>query len=527
MRAAPCAGASARYLRRMSRTATPPSASLARIVGAAITIAACTGEATAPAGSAQRITIAAGAGTVDTIDARPRAALRVVVRDSTGRTVRGAEVVFRATTVQTPRTADVPTTFVGEVGSTVWSDAFATTTSASGEASVRVVMGQVAGTGGVTITVPTLGASATATYTIRPGNPVRVDMPVADTAIVVGRPLALRGRVVDREGNARSEPVTYEVPGSGVTVADGQVSANAPARALVVARSGSFPTAVTAVSVVPAATVAAVRSGRLVTVTLDGSASTTIPHPETAVDPGAEWHPDGQSLLAPLGTFGGPRTLYRVSLTGGSQRALDVTSPIRGLAYEATFSPDGQWMYVAYGNCNFASIMYRVPVGNTATAERLSPVGPDECFDLVHRAPSVSPDGTRLVFENQVGNLSGFSIRVLDVATRTITQLVAGGRSPRWSPAGDLIAYVVNNQVWVIKSDGTGARMISSSAYTYVPDVRWSPDGQWIMARFTTTEGMVFRTVALLNVTTRLEIPLPWTSGLDGIGLPSWRPTVR
>lgn len=209
---------------------------------------------------------------------------------------------------------------------------------------------------------------------------------------------------------------------------------------------------------------------------------------------------------------------------GAIHRAIEPTAPSTGYLYSAAYSPDAQWMYLASGTCNYASILYRVPVANPVTVERLSPAGPNECFELVNHWPSLSPDGARLTYENQTWNKQGYSVRVMEIATRAITEIVVAGQRPRWSPAGDLIAYWANNQIWVVKPDGTEARVVSPPGRSYSPGVQWSPDGRWMLARFEPTPGWAGTTVALLNVSTGSEIPLAWTSGYGGIGLPAWKP---
>jgi Tol biopolymer transport system component len=190
----------------------------------------------------------------------------------------------------------------------------------------------------------------------------------------------------------------------------------------------------------------------------------------------------------------------------------------------ATFSRDGRWLYVSTGSCNFSASLYRYPVANPPAVERVDPVLGDGCFSPVHKWPSPSPDDSRVVFESQSGNRMGYSVRLLTIATRTITVLVEGAQRPRWSPTGDQIAYWNASRIWRMRPDGSGVRAVSPAGREYVPGVQWSPDGQWLITRFSPTRGWAGTTVALLHVETGLEIPLPWTTGYGGYGLPAWRP---
>jgi hypothetical protein len=498
-------------------------------------VASCHGETTGPGGGTNGppgVNIVAGANVTDTVDAAPPLALRVVVRDDDGHVVRGAVVRFSSVLISRPGQYVVPSVLLGDLSSQGVSSFVAETTSAEGVALARIVMGNAAGAAGVVVSVPLLGAQDTAHFTVTPGAAVKVVLPIADTTIQVTRSLPLKGRVEDRHANPRADAVTYETSGTGLTVAGGQVSAAAPARAAVIGRvagAGIAPDT-TWVSVVPAATIAAPRAGKLMIASLDGTGVTAVPHTLEIAGPGPEWHPDGQSLLALLGTFGSGSSLYRVLPSGATQLVTGQAAAqadghaVPGGMTDYAYSPDGQWVYVSGGVCNYAAILYRFPVTNPAGIERLSGYGLDECFELVNHWPSPSPDGARLAYENQTWNQSGYSVRVMDLATKQVTQLVAGGQRPRWAPAGDLIAYWLDKQIWVVRPDGTGVRVVSPPGHSYVPGVQWSPDGQWILARFEPSQGWAGTTVALLNVATGLEIPLTWTTGYGGVGLPSWKP---
>ncbi|MBW3571622.1 MAG: hypothetical protein KY467_10990 [Gemmatimonadetes bacterium] len=496
-------------------------------------VAGCSGDSTGPGnepGHEPGINIVAGANVTDTVSASLPLALRVVVRDAAGRILPGVVVRFSSVPIVRAGGTTVPSVLVGDVSAAGASTFFADTTSADGVALARIVMGRAAGAGAVSIEVPEAGLQDTARYTITPGGAAKIVLPVVDTTIQVGRTMPLSGRVEDRYGNVRADTIIYEVAGTGLTITGGQVSAGAPARAAVVGRvdRSSLAPDTTWVSVVPAAMIAARRGDKLVTAALDGTGLIGIPHIHEAGDYGPEWHPNGQSLLAVLGDAFG--SLYSVELGGATQQVIaptmssaggrSVPGVIRGFIY----SPDAQWVYLSGNSCNYTAILYRLPVANPPAIERLSPTGADECFELVNHWPSLSPDGARLAFENQTWNQSGYSIRVMTIATRAVTQLVAGGQRPRWSPTGDLIAYWADKQIWVVRPDGTGARVVSPPGRAYVPGAQWSPDGQWILARFEPRREWAGTTVALLNVSTGLEIPLPWTTGYGAITLPVWRP---
>ena len=59
-------------------------------------------------------------------------------------------------------------------------------TDADGHAAVLVELGSVAGKAGILITVPELGLSDTAWYTVQPGRPAQLMLGVRDTVVTLG-----------------------------------------------------------------------------------------------------------------------------------------------------------------------------------------------------------------------------------------------------------------------------------------------------------------------------------------------------
>lgn len=102
------------------------------------------------------------------------------------------------------------------------------------------------------------------------------------------------------------------------------------------------------------------------------------------------------------------------------------------------------------------------------------------------RAPSWSPDGTQIVFEGVRDGAPGLYITDLDAGT-TAPLLVNGGIAyarPVWSPAGDRIAYLVQqgggSQLFTIAPDGSAPARIGD--LDGVLSANWSPDGTQLVA---------------------------------------------
>ena len=99
------------------------------------------------------------------------------------------------------------------------------------------------------------------------------------------------------------------------------------------------------------------------------------------------------------------------------------------------------------------------------------------------QTPSLCPDGSELVYlSDNGGHANLWVIRTDGPRARRITferdPAVTVG-VPKWSPAGDVILYIVNRelpQLWLIRPDGRGAQKLVERGVC----ATWSPDGRSI-----------------------------------------------
>ncbi len=467
-------------------------------------IAASCNDSSGPKGPAAgaAVRLIGGFGVSDTITARPTTALIVEVHDSTG-AIAPQGTVVRFTGV--PGAKGVPEMLVESLSSTVFAPFASGGTDAAGRAGVLVQFGTVAGPARIAISVPTLGVQDTARYTVQPGNISRILLAPADTAVYVGRTFTMRGGVVDRFDNVRTDPVTYTASAPGVSVTGaGVVTASAIGRYRVTGKAGSLSGS-SDVSVVPQGTLTAVYNGpsglRIIAVGLDGSGFRDLTGvSDGGIGPKPRWIPGTNTII--YSHYDGTYQVLRTVDQDGKVATLFPDRPAT-MTHQAEPSPSAS-----------APVLYFSAYDTRC--------GPD--FYCLHRSgidganpellgtfiaplqvswrPSASPDGSKVAFVN-----AGPIIRVFDYATKTVSAWSVPGQYPSWSPDGSRIAYITQfgGPLRVINADGTNARVIGSTTRLYGEGpITWTADSKWLLARYDGWE--------LIEVETGNTIPLPFTS---------------
>jgi hypothetical protein len=459
-------------------------------------LAACGDDSTAPP-EFVGLRIVAGEGATDTIDTRFEQALVVELRDERGEPI--ADHPLRFTTV--PIDPEQPffggyTAYISAPDRNEFTIFAADRTDSRGRARVLVRLGRKAGPALVIVTDPDHATADTATFTVQPGNAVRVQAAPRDTAIYVGKTATLRSSVVDRAGNRRSDPVTHAVIGSAVTVSGATVSATSLGFARVVTSAGTMSDT-TNVSVPFEGTLAAFSNVGLAAFKTDGSGFQVLAPGAAFRGRTLSWSPAGTEVAFDQ-EFGDGR--IQIATVGGGVRF--VTPAGSGTLYPR-FSRDGQWVY-------YTRLSRLQRVRPDGTGEEPVPI----VNAGIDASPAFSPDGARAVIVRLFAN----QLLMLDLATGTTTDLGSTGQTPAWSPTGNLIAFVGSgdgNTIKVMNPDGTGVRTVASASYALGID--WTSDGQWIVARSAGRDR-----VELINATSGEIIPLSYTRGYTG-GV-SWKP---
>jgi hypothetical protein len=486
-------------------------------------------------GGPLNVSVNPGAVASDTVHTILRDPITVDVKGVGGSARSGVEVRF------TPLNADTTANYRPSVllaGSTSLTDTSVSRyTDARGRATVQVQLAQFAGPAAVEVVVPAAGFTDTVRFVARPGNAVRFTVTPTDSAVYVGKTYALRVAAFDRYGNARDTTptlATYTGIGSGIDVSpSGIVSGLALGRTQFLARIGTREDTMR-VSVMPVGTIA-VSAGRAIggdsigisVVNLDASGYRRIAFETPSRQYGAEnppghemwprWDPQGQRIAywengdaAVGGPLGHPSRLMLLGANGAAQPVLPDT--VVG-ASQPSFSPDGQWLYFTM-QPGFQRV-YRMHPDGTGLAE----VFDTTVEPLPMGTPTVSPDGQWLAYT--VGSAVGSRLRVRSLTTGALTPLDVDGTTPRWSPSGDVLAYVQTylfsgyfGLLWVVRPDGTGARQLVSNQ-SYSAGLDWSRDGKFVIATASTP------LIEVIDVASGARTPLPNSYNLSQ---PSSRP---
>lgn len=492
--------------------ATPRFQRAASFICFTLLLAACGGGdgPTGPSGNQPSVRAVLGAGVVDTIDAQPLQALVVEVRGQGGELASGTIVRFESQppadtmrryeaavyvcALAAPTCGSFGGYYGGYYGGGSSGDQFATdTTDAQGRAKVTVRLGRVAGRAVVRLEVPEFGLADSATFTVTPGAGVGVLASPADTALEIGAKATLRGKVVDRYNNARTEAPTITAgPGSAITLdaTTGTVTARDMGTQWLFARYTSF---------VDSMSVRVVPSGRLVVwaayervvrlVNLSGSSERTIVS-NVSSDLGAFPRFDATrqrvTLHAGSDIYGGPPNNIIVIDTTGSPRR-DIGPAIGFSMVIATRQlADGTVLVVGQSSTDTSHpdySLWRVATDNTVTFLIALPE-----LQSTYGGADISHNGARVAYVATTPSYT-LELRVLDVSNGSTTLLDANARSPRWSSQDDRVAYLVpvggssgyDGALVVSNADGSGRRGMGSASFS--PGIAWSPDGTYIIGR--------------------------------------------
>jgi hypothetical protein len=141
------------------------------------------------------------------------------------------------------------------------------------------------------------------------------------------------------------------------------------------------------------------------------------------------------------------------------------------------FSVDSAGDRVAAGSSNCPRCVGPVTILSVPSGTLVGRVGGKKLDNIT---PSLSPDGTQVVFVRDYSDDSGRTLGIWTAAAdgSHLRQLVPRGFMPLWSPDGGTIAYWQSNALRLVRPQGGGSTTLVRRDVDAV--FGWSPDGKQI-----------------------------------------------
>ena len=179
-------------------------------------------------------------------------------------------------------------------------------------------------------------------------------------------------------------------------------------------------------------------------------------------------YPGANGLIAFETDRDGNNEIYVMDPDGGGQTNITSTTEWE---YDPAFSPDGT--RIAFVRETPQSDIW---VMNADGSGGVNLSGPDTVVGTNGIHPTWSPDGSLVAYAD---NADIWVMSATDGSNKTnltnTTGTIAAEGQPAWSSTGQ-IAYIRNNDLWAMNSDGTNQHAVSTATGTESnPD--WSPDG--------------------------------------------------
>ena len=148
---------------------------------------------------------------------------------------------------------------------------------------------------------------------------------------------------------------------------------------------------------------------------------------------------------------------------------------------EASVSADGRYAYFSANRLRPDKFnLWRVQTTGQGGFTKVT----DSPSSAVDTEPMPSPDGSRIVYTSHLRGVKAPQIWTANADGTLPTQLRVG-RSPAWSPGGEQIVYVANDddgfgQIWVMNADGSEPTRLTVGPYQHEYPV-WTPGGSRIV----------------------------------------------
>lgn len=447
-----------------------------------------------------KLTLLNGTPVTDTINAKLRD-FEVEVRDSTGAPAKGVSLRFEATvasgqpsfrTIVLCRSSDTLCT-TGPVLDLTGTD---------GHARIFVGFGSTVGVAQVRVSVASLGLADSVTYTITPGNAVRLNAFSRDTSLNIGTSAVLGARAFDRANNLRNDAVTLSTAGGSVlsiNPATNAVTATDIGEYNVISAVGSLRDT-TFVHAVPAARLVAWNqsSQTVLLVNTDGTDRRTL-LTNVISDFGSYPHFESRRQVMAFGVNASTGNFTLMDTSGAPRRdVLAANTGILGIQALRLLA-DGSILVVgSQGQNNYS--LFRIALDNTVARLIALP----QLLSNASGHADISPDGTKLVYQAANSSVLPSELRLVNIATGVETTLVTDSDAPRWSPQGDRLIFLGGPEraLSIMNADGSGRRVLTNTPMS--AGLAWSPDAAYIIG-LAGSQLRIFRLSDMASVSLRFR----------------------
>jgi hypothetical protein len=391
-------------------------------------------------------------------------------------------------------------------------DSVSTSSDAQGVVAVPITFGRRSGRTALYVRVPETGIADSIVFDLSK-EPVTLLRVAAVTPAHVGDTVAFVWYAYGPAGTGVfGDPVVTVADSSIAVVRHDTLFAKATGYTWIRAAQGGLVDSVP-LAVVPYGRMAALVSGySWIRFDLDGTAQTAVfSAPAGFADPRATT--SGDTLVYTAGLVVGHLQVFRPGpvVSALVPAALGFTTD-----RQADWSGDGQWVYFAAGYADDRSEVWRIhPDGSGAQR-----AGPAAVTGQHDGAPSVSSDGTLLAFVTDRTLAGGQpTVRIITTASGAVVWSGPAGTAPRFSPAGDRLAFLANGRLQLVNADGTALTSLAPSLITCFGQLAWSPDGNWVVVG-DVPAGQAQPYLNLVHASLGTAIRLPYSPGWTR---PVWR----
>ncbi len=260
------------------------------------------------------------------------------------------------------------------------------------------------------------------------------------------------------------------------------------------------------------------------TLSAEGGEPVTVTD-DAALDWNPVWSPDGKYLYF-VSNRGGSMNLWRVAIDEQSGIVAGQPEPITTpsqYSQHLTFSRDGKQF--AFGQLAKITNIQRVTFDSQTETLGDKPAEITRGGKIMLNT-SASPDGEWLASDStKDGQEDIFVMKSDGTGMRQLTNDVYKDRAPQWSPDGQQLIFYSNrsgkDEAWKINADGSNLQQVTNAAGQVVVLAIWSPDGKKILGNILDSDPIIIESDKAWEQQTPQRLP-KWSKPKEWLMAYSW-----